>query len=126
MDLCRRALGFAVDVASALGHARPPRFVHADLFDLAAGPLADAAPFDIVNSLGVLHHTADCRAALDVGLAGRGRLHLPQHERHGVCPGVRLARRLRARTRTRQGVAPTQRVEGRYYPGFFVIVARRQ
>jgi len=50
----------AVDSAAANIGARPNvRLLQASLFEL---PFADGA-FDIVYSLGVLHHTPDCRAA---------------------------------------------------------------
>jgi SAM-dependent methyltransferase len=51
---------FAIDAAAAnCGHLERVHFVQADLFDL---PFADGV-FDLVMSLGVLHHTPDPRRA---------------------------------------------------------------
>jgi SAM-dependent methyltransferase len=59
-------------------------FVCSDLF--AYEP---EEPFDVVNSLGVLHHTPDCRAAIQKALtwiAPGGYLHLGLYHRYGRQP----------------------------------------
>lgn len=58
VDFTEAALERARQVAEALGVADRVRFVHSDLFDYR-----HEGPVDLVVSVGVLHHTKDCRAA---------------------------------------------------------------
>lgn len=58
VDISARALERAVHVSKEVGTASRTRFVHADLFDFQS-----AEKFDLVLSVGVLHHTFDCRRA---------------------------------------------------------------
>ena len=59
IDFCSTAIYRALDLAEALGTAPSVRFLHSDLFEYA--PLGGG--FDLVISLGVLHHTKDARRA---------------------------------------------------------------
>ena len=58
VDFTAPALDRARDVAGRLGTSDRVDFVESDLFAFES-----AAPFDLVVSIGVLHHTRDCRAA---------------------------------------------------------------
>jgi cyclopropane fatty-acyl-phospholipid synthase-like methyltransferase len=58
VDIAAHALERAVDVAKKIGTAKKIRFVRADLFDFRS-----TEKFDLVLSIGVLHHTFDCRRA---------------------------------------------------------------
>jgi SAM-dependent methyltransferase len=59
VDLCERALARAGEVATRLGTDDRVGFRRADLFAFTPD-----APPDLVTSVGVLHHTADCAAAV--------------------------------------------------------------
>lgn len=70
-------------------------YVQADLFDYVA-----AAPFDLVISLGVLHHTSDCHAGIrricrDFVRPG-GHVLIGLYHRHGRQPFLEHFRQLRA------------------------------
>lgn len=58
VDFTAPALDRARDVAGRLGTSDRVDFVESDLFAFES-----AAPYDLVVSIGVLHHTRDCRAA---------------------------------------------------------------
>lgn len=58
VDICGKALKSASCVAEALGVADRVRFVEGNLFDYSPADLVD-----LVVSVGVLHHTCDCRGA---------------------------------------------------------------
>jgi cyclopropane fatty-acyl-phospholipid synthase-like methyltransferase len=60
VDMTAKALERAADVARRIGTAERIKFVHADLFDFQSNER-----FDLVLSIGVLHHTFDCRQAFD-------------------------------------------------------------
>lgn len=60
VDMTTRALERAQQVSRALGTDGLTRFVDSDLFDFLPGE-----PADLVISIGVLHHTHDCRAGFD-------------------------------------------------------------
>lgn len=98
VDLCDHALGFARGVCAELGVSNRVTFHQRDLFALTAASLG-GAPFDIVNSLGVLHHTHDCRAALlrVLPLVGPGGfLHLGLYHLHGRRPFLEMFADLRS------------------------------
>lgn len=59
IDVSSAALMRANEVSRILGVTNRTRFIQNDLFGFAAG-----GRFDLVASIGVLHHTADCRRAL--------------------------------------------------------------
>ena len=101
VDLCEPALRRAAAVANALKIDSRARFIPADLFHLDRSPLADAR-FPLVNSLGVLHHTADCRGALKAAaerVAPGGLLHLGLYHRYGRQPFLELFEPFRRRWR---------------------------
>lgn len=60
VDFTQKALQRAAEVAQRIGTADKLSFVHNDLFAFDTD-----ARFDLVLSIGVLHHTDDCRAAFD-------------------------------------------------------------
>lgn len=74
VDFCGKALARAAEVAQAVGTTERVRFIEADLFELNADK-----PYDLVVSLGVLHHTGDpagaVRHAASLARAG-GRVYL--------------------------------------------------
>ena len=59
LDFNTVAIDQARAVARLMSRPREVEFLVADVFDAEPG-----APFDIVNSLGVLHHTEDCHRAI--------------------------------------------------------------
>jgi 2-polyprenyl-3-methyl-5-hydroxy-6-metoxy-1,4-benzoquinol methylase len=70
-------------------------FLQANLFEFNPDQ-----PFDVVNSLGVLHHTADCQAAIRRVLqwiAPKGYLHLGLYHLYGRRPFLGYFADLRAR-----------------------------
>lgn len=60
VDMTGAALTRAREVAALAGITALTQFIHADLFDYHPDTAAD-----VTISIGVLHHTADCRAAFD-------------------------------------------------------------
>ncbi len=93
VDLCTSALAFATDVSAALGVTSRCRYHHADIFKLDASTLPAEARFPLVNSLGVLHHTFDCRGALEAILPRiepGGFLHLGLYHSYGRRPFLDL------------------------------------
>lgn len=98
IDLCDHALGFARDVGVALGAQNPVEFRKRDIFTLK--PEDFDGGFDIVNSLGVLHHTHDCHQALQCVLPlvrPGGFLHLGLYHLHGRLPFLEMFSDLRGR-----------------------------
>lgn len=59
VDMTQKALDRAIDVAKRIGTDGLTRFIRSDLFDFDTRDR-----FDLVLSIGVLHHTFDCRQAL--------------------------------------------------------------
>ncbi|MBI4596946.1 MAG: class I SAM-dependent methyltransferase [Candidatus Omnitrophica bacterium] len=93
VDLCEPALTRASDVAEALGLAGRVQLACADLFALDPAAVFGQAAFDVINSLGVLHHTHDCRAAAARVLqwvAPGGWVHLGLYHRYGRQPFLDL------------------------------------
>ncbi len=81
VDLTAAALARAAEVARLNGTAGRTEFVHADLFGFDPG-----RRFDLVVSIGVLHHTHDCRRAFAhaCGLVAEdGFLFVGLYHRHG-------------------------------------------
>jgi 2-polyprenyl-3-methyl-5-hydroxy-6-metoxy-1,4-benzoquinol methylase len=60
VDFTEKAIARAKEVSNLLGTQDKINFNHSDLFKFNT-----AAKFDLVLSIGVLHHTHDCRAAFD-------------------------------------------------------------
>ena len=89
VDLCKTALARAGEVSSALEVQRKTRFVALDLFDIQTL----GSDFFVVNSVGVLHHTFDCREALRraCGAVRRGGyLHIGLYHKYGREPFLKL------------------------------------
>lgn len=89
MDLCETALSRAREVSREAGVEKRTEFHSLDLFN--ASPPGE--PFFLVNSIGVLHHTFDCREALKriarwVGEGGY--LHVGLYHRYGRKPFLDL------------------------------------
>ncbi len=94
MDLNPVVLKQARSVARLMVGCEQVEFIEANVFDFQPD-----APFDIVNSLGVLHHTPDCHAAIRRVLqwvAPEGYLHLGLYHRHGRKPFLDHFARLRS------------------------------
>ncbi len=60
LDFTKMALDRAAEVSTLVGTENRVRFVHSDLFEFDT-----QERFDLVASIGVLHHTDDCRAAFN-------------------------------------------------------------
>lgn len=84
LDINPVALRQARSVARLLPEGEKVELVQSDLFSFKPG-----RPFDVVNSLGVLHHTPDCHAAIRQALkwvAEGGYLHLGLYHLYGRRP----------------------------------------
>ena len=78
-----------------LGLERWVRYACADLFGAFGGQAGSDERFAVVNSLGVLHHTHDCHAALvriAQLVAPNGFLHVGLYHRYGRRPFLELFR----------------------------------
>jgi len=93
IDLAELALDQARAVTQQLGLKRRVRYACADLFEAFTEQPDHDERFAVVNSLGVLHHTHDCRAAL-VRIAQlvepNGFLHVGLYHRYGRRPFLEL------------------------------------
>jgi SAM-dependent methyltransferase len=81
VDMTAAALARAAEVSRLNGTTGRTRFVHADLFGFDPG-----RTFDLVVSIGVLHHTHDCRRAFARAcrhVAGDGFLFVGLYHSHG-------------------------------------------
>jgi SAM-dependent methyltransferase len=100
VDLCEPALQRAQAVSERLALGDRVRYACADLFKLRTIQLTRANQFFLVNSLGVLHHTHDCREAL-LNIAGLvepdGFIHLGLYHRYGRQPFLDLFRPYRVK-----------------------------
>jgi carbamoyltransferase len=84
MDVNPKALHEACMVSRFMPGAERTEFLECDLFNYEP-----SAPFDVVNSLGVLHHTSDCHAAIRRILSWvspGGYLHLGLYHSYGRRP----------------------------------------
>jgi 2-polyprenyl-3-methyl-5-hydroxy-6-metoxy-1,4-benzoquinol methylase len=93
VDLCRAALDVAREVSRELGTGTGVTFRDGNLFELAAAGVPRDRLFPVVNSLGVLHHTPDCQAALRsvaAHVGSGGYLHLGLYHRYGREPFLEL------------------------------------
>ena len=100
VDLCEPAVQRAQAVSERLALGDSVRYACADLFKLRTIQLTRANQFFLVNSLGVLHHTHDCREAL-LNIAGlvepEGFIHLGLYHRYGRQPFLDLFRPYRVK-----------------------------
>jgi carbamoyltransferase len=94
IDLNPRVLRQARSVARLMRGCEDVTFAEANVFEFQP-----AQPFDVVNSLGVLHHTPDCHAAIRRVLewvAPNGYLHLGLYHLYGRRPFLQHFENLRA------------------------------
>jgi carbamoyltransferase len=94
MDLNPHVLKQARSVARLMRDCDDVQFIHANVFEFQPDQ-----PFDVVNSLGVLHHTPDCHAAIRRVLdwvAPAGYLHLGLYHLYGRTPFLEHFAKLRA------------------------------
>ena len=90
VDFTKAALERAGAVAAALKVADRIRFVYSDIFDYEHGE-----PVDLVVSVGVLHHTRDCRAAFrhaQEAISSGGKLFVGLYHEPGRTPFLELFR----------------------------------
>jgi 2-polyprenyl-3-methyl-5-hydroxy-6-metoxy-1,4-benzoquinol methylase len=95
IDLCAATIEAAKGVTSALGTDTRVTYQQLDLFTLPDAALDVFGPFPVVNTLGVLHHTHDCHAALLKTLdcvADGGFVHVGLYHRYGREPFLALFR----------------------------------
>lgn len=100
LDLNPVALRQARRVAVFMAHRRPPHFEQADILTWQPD-----RPYDVVNSLGVLHHTEDCHCAIRAvceWVAPGGYLHLGLYHGPGRRPFLDHFAQLRAAGATEQ------------------------
>jgi SAM-dependent methyltransferase len=98
IDLNPVVLKQARSVARLIDGCETNQFIETNLFDFQP-----EYPFTIVNSLGVLHHTPDCHAAIRHVLkwvAPGGYLHLGLYHRYGRKPFLDHFKSLQARGAT--------------------------
>ncbi len=93
VDLCEPAIERAQAVSKHLSLDSRVRCVCADLFQLQSRHLPWTNEFFLVNSIGVLHHTHDCREALRSVAAlveSNGFIHIGLYHRYGRQPFLDL------------------------------------
>ena len=114
VDLCEPAVHRAQAVSERLGLKDKARYTCADLFKLQTSQLTRANQFFLVNSLGVLHHTHDCREAL-LNIAGfvepDGFVHIGLYHRYGRQPFLDLFQSYRATYDTATKESDRQAIE---------------
>ena len=93
MDMCETALDRARAVTRCLGVEAHIQYLHLDLFQATGPQMRPIREFYVVNSLGVLHHTHDCRQALS-GITDlvkpEGFLHVGLYHKYGRKPFLDL------------------------------------
>ncbi len=88
VDLCKKALKQANKIAQLLRITNKVEFKHCDLFEI---PYKNK--FALVNSLGVLHHTYDCKKAfvnISKFVEDKGYLHVGLYHKYGREPFLNL------------------------------------
>jgi 2-polyprenyl-3-methyl-5-hydroxy-6-metoxy-1,4-benzoquinol methylase len=93
VDLCEPAIHRAQAVSERLALKGRVRYTCADLFHLRTIQLTRSNQFFLVNSLGVLHHTHDCREALlniTSLVKPNGFIHVGLYHRYGRQPFLDL------------------------------------
>lgn len=96
VDFCTKALERARATAMELGTHTTTRFIEADLFHVEEALPAES--FDVMNSLGVLHHTHDAEGAFNklVPLVRPGGwINLGLYHRYGRWPLMEMFRPVR-------------------------------
>lgn len=114
IDVCEPALQRAWAVARDLGIDGRVQYHVVDLFQATAGDWHATKRFALVNCLGVLHHTHDCRRAFqDVAafVAPGGYLHIGLYHRYGRPPFLQLFRGEREAYEAASSDAERQAVE---------------
>lgn len=94
VDFTTAALDRARDVANRLGTSERIAFIESDLFKFQSTRV-----FDLVASIGVLHHTYDCRAAFAHAasfVAPEGYLFVGLYHLHGRRPFLEMYRQILA------------------------------
>jgi 2-polyprenyl-3-methyl-5-hydroxy-6-metoxy-1,4-benzoquinol methylase len=95
IDLCAATIEAARGVTDALGTSSRVTYRQTDLFTLPDQAVDAAGTFPVVNTLGVLHHTHDCHAALLKTLgcvADSGFVHVGLYHLYGRAPFLNLFR----------------------------------
>ncbi len=95
IDVCKKAVDRAKDVAGELELASRVRYINSDLFKL---PEVIQEKFDVVNSLGVLHHTKDCYKAFMLVtsmIKSGGYLNIGLYHRYGRQPLLEMFQPIR-------------------------------
>ncbi len=93
VDLCESAIGRAIEVSKELGIQEKTVFTREDIFNLKYGD-----DFYCVNSLGVLHHTYNCREAFNkISLLVKkgGYIHIGLYHAYGRMPFLDLFKKYR-------------------------------
>lgn len=91
IDFCDRAVTRAWDAAVALGVSDRVDYLMADILDLPEWLWEERVT--VLNSLGVLHHTRDCREAFRVAASlvePGGYVHIGLYHRYGRTPLLEL------------------------------------
>ena len=114
VDLCEPAIDRAQAVCKRLSLDGSARYVCADLFQLQSKQLTRTNEFFLVNSIGVLHHTHDCREALRSVAAlvePNGFIHIGLYHRYGRQPFLDLFQPYRETYHTATTEAARQTIE---------------
>jgi 2-polyprenyl-3-methyl-5-hydroxy-6-metoxy-1,4-benzoquinol methylase len=114
VDLCEPAIERAQAVSKLLSLDSRVRCMCADLFQLQSTQLLWTNEFFLVNSIGVLHHTHDCREALQsvAGLVDQnGFIHVGLYHRYGRQPFLDLFQPYRDTYHTATSEAARQAIE---------------
>lgn len=114
VDLCEPAIQRGRAVSERLSLERTVRYHVADLFQMHTIALTPTNQFFLVNSLGVLHHTVDCRQALArvaERVEAEGFLHLGLYHRYGRQPFLDLFQPYRTRYKAASDEAHRQAIE---------------
>ena len=98
IDLCKPAIDRASEVSRKLSLKTKVRYHCIDIFNVNSIRLNDTNQFYLVNTLGVLHHTYDCRQALLSTLKlveDNGFIHIGLYHKYGRRPFLELFQKYR-------------------------------
>ncbi len=98
IDACESAINRASEVSKQLSLKTRVRYYCVDLFNINSIRLNDTNKFYLVNTLGVLHHTYDCRQALLSILnlvEDGGFIHIGLYHKYGRRPFLELFQKYR-------------------------------
>jgi SAM-dependent methyltransferase len=112
IDFCENAVTRAWQAAVTLGLSEQVDYVLANIFELPDWLLAER--YAVVNSLGVLHHTQDCREACRIAISlvePGGYFHLGLYHRHGRRPLLDLFEPIRTRAAAAQSADARRDIE---------------